>query len=595
MKIGIINSKSELFLDLVADLKGRYEVRLYQDGEALLISMHNCDAVLLDFDTNPKSAEKLIKAIRKAEDPRPIIMLCNSLEGSALRNHQVSRVSADVYLTYPNDIEILSLMIEEALVSSEDKTMAISLGGDDGSFDMEDHMDLSLSDSTPEVEDVDNDLDLSIDSIADLDEFSADETLSQDVEGHDEFSFELSDTPSSSDRDEDESSQRIELNEEPISLDEDITMGGIDLSDLTAASENKIQEDFNAQDELSITSDEGDLIESDEELDFSLDLGDDESADNDSYALEGEEGFDFGIDDAAGGVPELPGDSPAFVMDEEDDFQTKLREIDEMLNESTSASLASDEENESDELSFESEEEEEEVDYSQEEENLGINFSEEEAEDDSYLNNFSEVKDGDLVRLGETIKSLRLDREQLIKKVQDLEKSQSLYEDDYLTIQAQLDEKKIENSILKKRYAQQIEDLSVRLELATNKKAVLEEKNKSMEKEYFKLRKEQKLDINKVRSRERELEDKLELLRKDAEVQIRNRDQKILELKRRIDTLEFDIENAHIKEKQSLSEQAILEGKIGKVISTLRNAIGQFEDESPLEQRRKKIKSNLDV
>lgn len=46
------------------------------------------------------------------------------------------------------------------------------------------------------------------------------------------------------------------------------------------------------------------------------------------------------------------------------------------------------------------------------------------------------------------------------------------------------------------------------------------------------------MDVNQVRKRERELEEKLSLLEEDKESQLRNRDNKILNLKRKIDTLD---------------------------------------------------------
>ena len=147
---------------------------------------------------------------------------------------------------------------------------------------------------------------------------------------------------------------------------------------------------------------------------------------------------------------------------------------------------------------------------------------------------------------------------------------------------------------LKKRYSKEIEDIKFRLDLATDKKDVLSAKNKQYEHEFEKLRREKKVDVNRVRARERELEEKLELLKRDTEVQIRNRDHKILELKRRIDTLEFDIENAHLRERKKTNDNDLLEDRMDKVIKTLRTVIGQLEDDST-DDRHKLIKKNLDV
>ncbi len=201
----------------------------------------------------------------------------------------------------------------------------------------------------------------------------------------------------------------------------------------------------------------------------------------------------------------------------------------------------------------------------------------------------------ELIRMGETIQNLREDREMLIEKVAHLEDTHHTELNDFLGLKAQLDERKIEIEVLKKRYKDQIEDLKLRYDLAADKKAVLETKNKYLQEEFDKLSRDKRVDINNIRHRERELEEKLELLRADAEIQIRNRDHKILDLKRRIDTLEFDIENVHISEKRTKSGNIELEEKMNQVIRTLRGAITQLEEESDLEERKKIIKDNLDL
>ncbi|MFT6630280.1 MAG: hypothetical protein ACJAS4_000216 [Bacteriovoracaceae bacterium] len=203
--------------------------------------------------------------------------------------------------------------------------------------------------------------------------------------------------------------------------------------------------------------------------------------------------------------------------------------------------------------------------------------------------------DLELVRLGETIKGLREDREKLLTKVTSLEEKFNDDKTDFIDLKAELDEKKIEIAIVKKRFSTQVDELNLKLDLLLNKKEVLQEQNNIYETEFEKLRKEKKLDINKVRSRERELEEKLDLLKNDAEVQIRNRDHKILDLKRRIDTLEFDVESSQIKERKIVTNQQAIEEKMNNVIKTLRSAIGHLEDESSLEERQRLIKKNLDV
>lgn len=201
----------------------------------------------------------------------------------------------------------------------------------------------------------------------------------------------------------------------------------------------------------------------------------------------------------------------------------------------------------------------------------------------------------ELMRLGETIKNLQDDREQLLSRVKDLEELQGTKERNSISVKAELDEKKIEISILRKRYVQQIEDMKVQLEISNEKKEILSEKNKQFESEYENLRRKIRVDLNKVKSRENELEGKLEMLRSDADIQIRNRDQKILELKRKIDTLEFDNESIQTKGQKIVNNKYELEGKMEKVIQTLRSAIGELEDDTAMARTIKDVKKNLDV
>lgn len=203
--------------------------------------------------------------------------------------------------------------------------------------------------------------------------------------------------------------------------------------------------------------------------------------------------------------------------------------------------------------------------------------------------------DDEMIRLGETIKNLREDREDLLKKLYDLEAKIGKDEKNVLNLQSLVDEKKIEMSVIKKRYDREIDHLKFQLNLKKENEEIYKEKKKIAEEEALDKIRESKLNERRIRSRERELEEKIEMLKSDSEVQLNNRDKKILALKRRIDTLEFDIESSHIKEHQSKNNQNELEQKMDRVIDTLRNAIEHLDTDSEAELRREKLKNNLDV
>ena len=135
-----------------------------------------------------------------------------------------------------------------------------------------------------------------------------------------------------------------------------------------------------------------------------------------------------------------------------------------------------------------------------------------------------------------------------------------------LGLRAEIDELKIELTIIKKRSTSDFENLKYKSNLESEKKEILEQKNKNLQREFDRLNQKVRVDLNQVRQREKELESQLELMSMDTESQVRSRDMKILELKRQIDQLEFNMENASIKEHKYRDDKLKLEDKLANVI-----------------------------
>lgn len=211
------------------------------------------------------------------------------------------------------------------------------------------------------------------------------------------------------------------------------------------------------------------------------------------------------------------------------------------------------------------------------------------------LKEVSAAYSGEMERLQATISNLRTDREELLARIQKLEEDKILQSRQTLTIRAELDEKKIELSIIRKKLNDEITELKDRLKLQEERKLILEEKNKILMVELDKAAQKNKIDVKKVQMRERELEQKLELLKSDSELQIRNRDLKILELKRKIDAMEFDMESISMQEKRSVESRFELEDKLDKAIKTLRSAISVLEDENQKSNALEALKKNIDM
>lgn len=191
----------------------------------------------------------------------------------------------------------------------------------------------------------------------------------------------------------------------------------------------------------------------------------------------------------------------------------------------------------------------------------------------------SAYAEDELTRLQSTIRQLREEREENHRQIQELKKEGRLIEQEGLSEKAELDELKIEISILKKRHKNEVEELRYQLKLAEEKKQIYEERCRNYQKEFDRLNQKVRIEFNQVKQREKELESQLELVTMDTEAQVQSRDNKILELKRKIDSFEFNMENASIREQKSREDKARLEERLTKIMSTLRGSIQLLEDE----------------
>ena len=158
--------------------------------------------------------------------------------------------------------------------------------------------------------------------------------------------------------------------------------------------------------------------------------------------------------------------------------------------------------------------------------------------------------ESDMLRLQSTIRQLREEQKHLKEEVKKAKNKEKVLEENNLAIQAELDEIKIENTILKKRHSDQIGELNNKMRVSEDKRFIMEKKMKNYQKEFEKMDQKVRIDFSQVKQKEKELENQLELTSMDSEAQISSRDSKIIELKRKIDMLEFNIENISIKEKK---------------------------------------------
>ncbi len=193
------------------------------------------------------------------------------------------------------------------------------------------------------------------------------------------------------------------------------------------------------------------------------------------------------------------------------------------------------------------------------------------------------IKEDELAGLLGTIKALRAEREGLISEIESLKEEKRGLQRENKGHKADLDEVRIELSIIRQRHEKEIDRYKNQLSVSEEKRAIIEQKWRQSQRDLDQIGEKVRVDVNQVKKREKELESKLELQSIDNESQVRARDQKILELKRKIDALEFNMENAGIREQQSKLEKNEVEDKLKQVMQTLRHSIQMVDEDGDID------------
>jgi len=141
------------------------------------------------------------------------------------------------------------------------------------------------------------------------------------------------------------------------------------------------------------------------------------------------------------------------------------------------------------------------------------------------------------------------------------------------TIKNYNQEKQVELEVMEK----QLDDLSDQLKDRTDKTRSLETKLRLTQEEVSKMKERIRVDIRKIRVREKELENQLEILKKDSSALLQARDEKVLELKRKIDLLEFNMELVQEQYSKERTQSEELKARLKEAASVMKQAGGMLE------------------
>jgi len=182
---------------------------------------------------------------------------------------------------------------------------------------------------------------------------------------------------------------------------------------------------------------------------------------------------------------------------------------------------------------------------------------------------------------------LKLSHEQNIKQEASLQKNHSEIKDlKYrLTVYKDLiDAFEEEKSRTVEASNRELKDYKFKVKAKIDRAKLLEKNLKEASEEMGRLKDRVQVDIRKIRVREKELENRLEIMKKDAETLIASRENKIIELKRKLDLFEFNmdlLQHQYAREKELTQD---LRARLDKASRAMRIAEGLLESEESTPQ-----------
>lgn len=177
------------------------------------------------------------------------------------------------------------------------------------------------------------------------------------------------------------------------------------------------------------------------------------------------------------------------------------------------------------------------------------------------------------------------------RESQELQETLRLYESQFQQLKEELEEAKTKNRELLEKIAQQrtIEEVLRKekreTEVKTQKeiwdlKNFYEERLNDAEKLDINLndfnrqrdewKKKVKEELNKIKLKEKEIENKYELLKSDSQALLDSKDKQILDLKKKIDAFELEQENLEERLRKSQSTQQVMISKKARLLETIR-------------------------
>lgn len=126
--------------------------------------------------------------------------------------------------------------------------------------------------------------------------------------------------------------------------------------------------------------------------------------------------------------------------------------------------------------------------------------------------------------------------------------------------------------------------LKVELEQAKEQQRSAERKLEETQIGHQELKERVRRDLQQIRIKEKEFEAKLEILKRDSETLLASKDKKMLEMKRKIDTLEYEMESLRQSGVDAQKKLQFWKERIDRVLRALKLSTTLLESEAEVEE-----------
>lgn len=199
--------------------------------------------------------------------------------------------------------------------------------------------------------------------------------------------------------------------------------------------------------------------------------------------------------------------------------------------------------------------------------------------DTETLKKYLMLREQDVAILSNQLKAARDQASQLEKRLREETGKAGELEHTVSEHQKRIEEFEKEKALALQGLQAEIDELRFQNKTKTDKARLLESKVTEATDEIERLKERVRTDIRKIRVREKELENKLEIVRKDSEALITARESKIMELKRKIDLLEFNIDLLQDQNAREKENSAQLRERLAKAAQVVRVAGGLLDSQ----------------